>query len=94
MCNRRFSVSLDKQSYRIIFMICMMPLFYSDRRRFVVTKGVMTLMKGMAAGMAAGVAAGAAGAIMLRDSRKNRKRFAKAVNAVENVLDTVTDMFS
>ena len=57
------------------------------------SKGVMTLVKGMAAGMAAGIAAGAAGAVILRDSRKSRKRFAKAVGAVENVLDTVTDMF-
>ena len=49
------------------------------------TKGVMTLMKGMAAGMAAGVAAGAAGAIMVRDSRKNRKRFAMAVNVLDSI---------
>lgn len=56
-------------------------------------KGVSSLLKGMAAGMALGVAAGAAGSMMLRDSRKNRKRMNKAISAVENVLDGVQEFF-
>lgn len=57
-------------------------------------KGIASLMKGMAAGVAIGVAAGAAGSMMLRDSKKNKRRVSKALNAVENILDGAIEFFN
>ena len=56
-------------------------------------RNTMNVVKGVGAGLAAGMLFGAVGSVMLKDSKKNKRKVAKAIDAVEGILDGIQDIF-
>ena len=68
-------------------------LFIILWRSFVMAKNTMNVIKGVGAGLAAGIAAGFAGATMLRDNKRFKKKTAKAISTVGDLIEGVKDIF-
>lgn len=56
-------------------------------------KNTMDTFKNVGAGLAAGIMLGVAGSMVMKESRNNKRRSTKAINAVENVLDSIQEIF-
>ena len=63
-------------------------------RMIIVARNTKAVLKGIGAGLAAGIMAGLVSSVVMKDSRKNKKRFSKAIGSVENVLDSMQEIFS
>ena len=57
-------------------------------------KNTMSVIKGIGAGLAAGMIVGFAGTLMLGDSKKYKKKTAKAMGAAGELIDSVKEIFS
>lgn len=57
-------------------------------------RNTMGIIKGVGVGMLAGMAVGIAGSVMLRDNKKYKRKTAKAIHTVEDLIDGVKDIFS
>ena len=57
-------------------------------------RNTMNVVKGVGAGLAAGMLFGAVGSVMLKDSKKNKRKVAKAIDAVEGILDGILRIVS
>ena len=64
------------------------------RRFYKMAKNTMSVLKGIGAGLAAGMIVGFAGTLMLGDSKKYKKKTAKAMGAAGELIDSVKEIFS
>ena len=63
-------------------------------RFYQMAKNTADMIKGVGAGLVAGVMFGLVSSVMLKDSRKDKKKATRAIGAVENILDGMKDVFS
>ncbi len=64
------------------------------RRSYIMAKNTMNVIKGIGAGLAAGMIVGFAGTLMLGDTKKYKKKTAKAMGAAGELIDSVKEIFS
>lgn len=57
------------------------------------SKKTMSLARGIGAGLAAGAALGLAGAYVMENKKAMGKKGKKAIKSVENIIESVQDMF-
>lgn len=56
-------------------------------------RNTMSVIKGVGAGLATGMVVGFVGSVMLKDNKKYKKKTAKAISTVEDLIDGVKDIF-
>ncbi len=56
-------------------------------------KNTMNIAKGVGAGLVAGLMFGFVGSVMMKDTKQNKKKTTKALEAVENIWDDVQEIF-
>lgn len=56
-------------------------------------KNTLSVIKGVGCGLAAGMAVGFVGSVMLKDNKKYKKKTAKAISTVEDLIEGVKDIF-
>lgn len=56
-------------------------------------KNTADVVKGVGAGLVAGVMFGLVSSVMIKDSRKNKRKASKAIQTVEGILDGMQGMF-
>lgn len=56
-------------------------------------KNTMNIVKGVGAGLVAGIMFGFVSSVMMKNSRKTRRRATKAIDKVEGILDGMQNMF-
>lgn len=62
-------------------------------RFFIMARNTANLFKGIGTGLAAGVMVGVVSSVLMQDKKKNKRKFNKAIDTVEGVLDTMQDIF-
>ena len=62
-------------------------------RFFIMASNTANLFKGIGTGLAAGVMVGLVSSVLMQDKKKNKRKFNKAIDTVEGVLDTMQDIF-
>lgn len=56
-------------------------------------KNTADVIKGVGAGLIAGVMFGLVSSVMMKDSKKNKRKASKAINTVEGILDGMQEIF-
>lgn len=56
-------------------------------------KNTVNIAKGVGAGLVAGLMFGFVSSVMMKDSRRNKKKAAKAIDTVENILSGMQEIF-
>lgn len=56
-------------------------------------KNTMNIVKGVGAGLVAGMMFGLVGSTMMKNNKKTKRKASKAINTVEEILDSVQGMF-
>lgn len=56
-------------------------------------KNTLSVIKGVGCGLAAGMVVGFVGSVMLKDNKKYKKKTAKAISTVEDLIEGVKDIF-
>ena len=64
------------------------------RRLYIMSKNTTNVIKGVGAGLAAGILFGLASSVMMKDDKKNKKKASKAIDAVEDILDSMHSIFT
>lgn len=64
------------------------------RRFYIMAKNTTNVIKGVGAGLVAGVMFGIVSSVMMKDSKKNKRKASKAIDAVEGILDGMQEIFS
>ena len=62
-------------------------------RIVIMAKNTMNIAKGVGAGLVAGLMFGFVSSVMMKDSRRNKKKAAKAIDTVENILSGMQEIF-
>ncbi len=62
-------------------------------RSYIMARNTMSVIKGVGAGLATGMVVGFVGSVMLKDNKKYKKKTAKAISTVEDLIDGVKDIF-
>ena len=62
-------------------------------RAIILAKNTMSIIKGVGAGLLTGMAVGFVGSAMLKDNKKYKKKTAKAISTVEDLIEGVKDIF-
>ncbi len=60
---------------------------------YIMAKNTLNIAKGVGAGLVAGVMFGFVSSVMMKDSRKNKRKAAKAISTVEGILDGMQEIF-
>ena len=63
------------------------------RRYRQMAKNSANVIKSAGLGLAAGIMFGFVGSVMLKDNKKYKKKTAKAISTVEDLIDGVKDIF-
>ena len=56
-------------------------------------KNTADVIKGVGAGLVAGVMFGLVSSVMIKDSKKNKRKASRAIQTVEGILDGMQGMF-
>ena len=64
------------------------------RRLYIMAKNTTNVIKGVGAGLAAGILFGLARSVMMKDDKKNKKKASRAIDAVEDILDSMHGIFT
>lgn len=62
-------------------------------RLYQMAKNTADVIKGVGAGLVAGVMFGLVSSVMIKDSKKNKRKASKAIQTVEGILDGMQGMF-
>ena len=62
-------------------------------RYYQMAKNTADVIKGVGAGLVAGVMFGLVSSVMIKDSKKNKRKASKAIQTVEGILDGMQGMF-
>ncbi len=62
-------------------------------RIVIMAKNTVNIAKGVGAGLVAGLMFGFVSSVMMKDSRRNKKKAAKAIDTVENILSGMQEIF-
>lgn len=57
-------------------------------------KNTMNMVKGVGAGLVAGMMFGFVSSVMMKDSRRNKRKASKAIDTVEGILDNMQQIFN
>ncbi len=61
---------------------------------FIMAKNTMNMVKGVGAGLVAGMMFGFVSSVMMKDSRRNKRKASKAIDTVEGILDNMQQIFN
>ncbi len=62
-------------------------------RFFIMARNTANLFKGIGTGLAAGVMVGLVSSVVMQDKKKNKRKFSRAIDTVESVLDSMQSVF-
>ncbi len=60
---------------------------------YIMARNTANIAKGVGAGLVAGVMFGFVSSVMMKDSRKNKKKASRALDTVENIIDNMQEIF-